>query len=365
MRHQLAKYEIHAMRLPYSRPVKWAGHVETEVDIVLLLLRTHSGITGVAETPVRLKWHSATVRSFVATLEDVVLPAIGDVDLVNEEAVMQRLSAIREQALAKNLVDAACWDLRSHAAGLPLWKSMGATAASVPVSCTLTRGDPKSMAAEAASAVEDFGVAAFKVKTGRGAEVDGAVLSEIRHAVGPGVALFADSNGAHDIDQLATVSQILAEHEVAYFEDPCKLMPTRQLRDVKSRCALPILVDNGCRSLRDARLFLEAGAEALSVKTMKTGISESLAIAAEARRAGAKIAVGISASSALGAIPALSLAQSLPVETRGIPCEETFFLTAGGYLHEPLRLAGGCVALPEQAGLEGLIDWKRVASLKP
>ena len=159
------------------------------------------------------------------------------------------------------------------------------------------------------------------------------------------------------------MSEMLAEFGVLYFEDPCPLMPTRQFEEIVADCAMPILVDNGCRSLRDGTLFIDAGAQALSVKTMKTGITESLAIAERAKKAGCKVSVGISASSALGAIASLSLANALPAETRRIPCEETFFLTAGGYLGEELSLKDGCVQLPSTAGVHHAIDWKKVEAL--
>jgi L-alanine-DL-glutamate epimerase-like enolase superfamily enzyme len=140
-------------------------------------------------------------------------------------------------------------------------------------------------------------------------------------------------------------------------------MPTRQFADIVADCAMPILVDDGCRSLRDGALFIDAGAQALSVKTMKTGITESLAIAEKAKKTGCKVSVGISAGSSLGAIPALALANALPPETRRIPCEETFFLTAGGFLNEELKLANGCVQLPSNPGLREAIDWKKVEAL--
>jgi L-alanine-DL-glutamate epimerase-like enolase superfamily enzyme len=338
--------------------------MEFAADIVLLVLRSESGLSGVAETPVRLRWNSASIRSFLATLEDVVLPVISGIDLIDPEAVAGRLAMIREHPLAKSLVDVACWDLRAQHAGMPLWRFLGASSGLVAVSFTVTRNEPKIMASEAASIVDRFGITALKVKTGQGFEVDRAVLSEIRSAVGSSVRLFADSNGAHPVDQVYAMSDMLADLEVSYFEDPCPLLPTRQFRDIKASCALPILVDNGCRSARDARLFVEAGAEALSVKIMKTGITESAIIGTEANRAGIEVSVGISASSDLGAIPALALANSLPGEARSIPCEETFFITAGGYLHEPLRVTAGCVELPNHAGLEGLIDWRKVGTLR-
>lgn len=363
MDHSLLKYDLHVFRMNYRKPIKWSGHSETGIDVVLLTLHSTSGATGIAETPVRLKWNSNTVRTFIAALDDVVLPAISGVDLSNAGDVSAALAAVREHPLAKSLVDVACWDLRACLASQPIWRALGVKNTIVPVSFTLTKDEPKVMASEAAKAVESFGMQAFKVKTGQGADKDAAVLREIRKAVGDQVQLFADSNGRTKPEDVPEMSKMLAEHDVAYFEDPCAMLPNKDFQKLSERCALPILVDNGCRSLRDARLFMDAGAAALSAKVMKTGISESLSIGGMAAIRGVKVGVGIGACSDLGALAALSLGNALPESTRRIPCEETFFLTAGSILKEPLQLRNGCVELP-QAPTRELIDWKKVESLK-
>jgi L-alanine-DL-glutamate epimerase-like enolase superfamily enzyme len=334
--------------------------MEEGMDILLLVLHTSDGAKGVAETSIRLKWHSASVRSFVATLEDVFIPVLRGVDLADEATTNACLSRVREHPLAKSLIDAACWDLRAGLSGQPLWKKLGASSPAVPVSFTITRAAPDAMIAGAQRAVTEFGIRAFKIKTGQTLELDRAAVHGIRAAVGPDVELFADSNGGHPKEDVPAWSQMLAEADVLYFEDPCGFLPNKQFQDVRKSCTLPILVDNGCRSLRDGILFIEAGAEALSVKTMKTGLSESLSIADRAKNTGCKVSVGISATSALGAVFALSLASAFPDEVRRIPCEETFFLTSGGYLNDELRIQDGCVHLPSTSALSDVIDWRKV-----
>lgn len=363
MTHTLESYDIRTLRLKYPRMIRWAGSQEAGMDIILLTLRSAEGAQGIAETAVRLKWHSHSVRSFKAVLEDVFMPVMMGVDLLDADKTKAALSRVREHPLAKSLIDSACWDLRASVAGMPLWKLLGADSAAVPVSFTVTRAAPEVMAADAVRTVETAGVRAFKIKTGQDFQTDRAAVKAIRDAVGPKVELFADSNGANTREEVRPVSEMLAEFDVLYFEDPCSLMPTGQFADIVADCAMPILVDNGCRSLRDGTLFIDAGAQALSVKTMKTGITESLAIAEKAKKTGCKVSVGISATSSLGAIPSLALANALPAETRRIPCEETFFLTAGGFLKEELKLANGCVQLPSSPGLREAIDWKQVDAL--
>jgi hypothetical protein len=87
-----------------------------------------------------------------------------------------------------------------------------------------------------------------------------------------------------------------------------------------------------------------------------------LADLAKAQRA--RVAVGISAATSLGAMNALALSASLPADSRCAPCEETFFATMEDILVEPLTIKDGSVALPATAGYETLIDWSKVLSLR-
>ena len=357
-------HKVKFLRLEYPEPVKWAGHMEAHMDVVLLTLYA-GGAKGVAETSVRLKWHSASVRSFIATMEDVFIPLLAGVDLADAEVTSAALSRVREHPLIRSLIDMACWDLRASLSETPLWRFLGAGDAAVPVSFTITRAKPQFMAERAAMAVEKFGVRAFKIKTGQTLELDTIAVRYIREAVGDDVELFADSNSSYRREDVSAISGMLADYGVRYFEDPCPFAPTHAFRELMSECKLPILVDDGCRSLRDSDLFVEAGAQALSVKTMKTGISESLAIAKRAAAADCKVSVGISAVSSLGAILALSLATALPGSVKRIPCEETFFLVSGGYLTEELIIRNGCVELPNATTLSEVLDWDRVRALEP
>ena len=353
-------YPLHAR---YVRPVRWAGHVEAGVDVLLLVIETDQGLKGVGETPVRLNWHACTLKSLMVVLEEVFLPQMKTLDLADADAVKAFLGTFKEHPLAKSVIDTACWDLRARLAGVPLWQHLGATDSNVPISWTITRADPQDMAREAEMISERYGIQAFKVKTGQGIETDRIVLKNIRCVVGDKVALYADSNGAHHAAEVPDMSKLLAEYGVILFEDPCAFAPNYAFRSIMASSRVPILVDNGCRSVSDATLYLDVGAKALSVKVMKTGITESRVIANLARAQQARVAVGISAATSLGAMNALALSASLPAEARCAPCEETFFATMDEILVDPLTIKDGSIKLPEISGYEALVDWKKVSTL--
>ena len=109
-----------------------------------------------------------------------------------------------------------------------------------------------------------------------------------------------------------TYTARLKDHGVFLAEDPCYFAPDASFERLRKACALPLLVDHDCRSLPEASLFLDRGAEALSVKVGKSGFSESREIAPPAHERGAKTHVGMLGESSLGALAALQLASALP-----------------------------------------------------
>lgn len=159
---------------------------------------------------------------------------------------------------------------------------------------------------------------------------------------------------------------MLVSHRVELVEDPVTLHPDERFAAVKETFPMPILVDAACQVRADAERFLKAGAEAVSVKMAKSGLTEGLAIGAIAEKARAKACVGISANSPIGAIASVALAGALPEVTQDIPCEESFFPRfAADYMKEPLRIVGGRLALPDARALGDLVDWKKVEALAP
>jgi len=361
MSDPISRWRIGFARLDYVRPVHWAAHSEDFGDCIVLEFETASGVRGATEAIMRQKWHDTTPHDIEKTLLESLLPALAKVDFQDRTASVRALMPFRSNGFACALSDLALWDLRANALGEPLWKLLGGRTASVPVSFTLTRTDPAIMAREAATMHDRYGFKAFKVKTGQGIDIDRRAIAEIRSALGPEVVIMADSNRAHDLADVAEMSRMLAEAGVVWFEDPCGYTADDSFIAAQAQSVLPVLVDNQSRSLEAAKTFIGLGAKGLSVKTMKTGISESLEIVDLAEGAGAKVAVGISASGGAGAVHTLSLAAAIPPEQTCLVCEETFFLyLRDDIIKPPLSVSDGFIDLSRHPSVAPLIDWRRM-----
>ena len=352
---RLVEHRLYAYRLPYERPVAWSDIVEDAAPFVLLRLTADTGAVGVAEITVKPTWCGVTARSLVAALEDIFIPLLETLDLSDPAKVRARLEAIPENQAAKALIDNACWDLYAAQSGRPLWQNWHGRA-NVELSWAVTRQAPAAMAEEAERMVARHGFRVLKIKGGQGFERDLAGIREIRSAVGDTVRFYVDANGAYPTDQALDYAHALAAEGAVLLEDPCPLAPDASFQALQQNSAVPILVDFGCTSLRDAALFLERQARALSVKPGRFGLTHAHAMRALAEQSGSKVVTGLMGESALGTLAGLQFSATItdPI----VPAELTWYLamTQQPILAMP-TIANGALTLPETPSLAALVDW--------
>jgi L-Ala-D/L-Glu epimerase len=154
----------------------------------------------------------------------------------------------------------------------------------------------------------------------------------------------------------------MAECGAVAVEDPCALAPDARFRKLQQDSPVPVLVDFGCASPRDANLFLEQQARALSVKPGRFGISQARAMQTLAHERDAALVVGLMGESALGTLCGLQFAAALPEPL--LPAELTWFLAMTEQITRvtPTIVDGG-VDMPECVSLAPLIDWDAVQVL--
>ena len=355
---RLRRHSLHCYRLRYERPVRWSDIVEEAAPFVLLRLESDSGATGVAEITVKPTWCGVTARSLVAAIEEIFVPLIDGLDLDDPTTVRSALDRVPENQAAKTLIDNACWDLRAANERAPLWRQWNG-ASDVELSWALTRQAPPLMAREAADMIARYGFRTLKVKGGQGIDVDLAGLREIRSAVGDHVRLYVDANGAYSAEQGADYVKAIAAAGSVMAEDPCPFSPNAWFRGLQEAAPVPLLVDFGSTSVRDAALFIEHGAQAFSIKPGRFGFSDSRAMQRLATQAGCVPVVGLMGESALGTLAGLQFAATIAKPT--LPAELTWFLAMIEQVTEWMpKIVDGAITLPDYASLGELVDWKAV-----
>ncbi len=142
-------------------------------------------------------------------------------------------------SMAIAAVELGLWDLKAKLLGLPLFRLLGAARDEVPVYASggFTSMDDDALARQLATWAHDDGFTRVKMKIGvdRGADpardVDRVGLA--RKAVGPGVELFVDANGAYSRKQAIRVAHALAGEGVSWFEEPVSSDDLEGLREVR------------------------------------------------------------------------------------------------------------------------------------
>jgi O-succinylbenzoate synthase len=156
---------------------------------------------------------------------------------------------------------------------------------------------------------------AVKVKVGRPGDTD--LVARVRDAVGPGVALRVDANGAWDVDTAVDAITRLARFDVELVEQPVASLD--DLARLRLRVDVPIAADECVRTVDDARRLRALDAADVIVLKQQPlgGVRAALAIAEEAAvpaivSSMMETSVGISAGVALAAaLPALLFACGL------------------------------------------------------
>ncbi len=139
--------------------------------------------------------------------------------------------------MAVAAVDIALWDLRARLLGLPLAQAVGAVHETVPIygsggftSYSLDR------LREQLGGWAALGIPQVKLKVGRDPTLDPHRVAAAREAVGDGVALFVDANGAYSRKQaLGWAERYAAEWDVTWFEEPVGSDDLEGLRLIRDR----------------------------------------------------------------------------------------------------------------------------------
>lgn len=213
------------------------------------------------------------------------------------------LQTVLPAGAARNALDCAYWDLEAKRTGRRVSELAGLPDP-VPLTTayTISLGSPEAMA-EAARAVA--GRSLLKVKLG--GDGDLARIAAVR-AAAPNATLIVDANEGWTEQNLQANLAACAAAEVQLIEQP--LPEGRDAALAELRRTIPICADE---SLHDRRSLaaLAGKYDAVNIKLDKAGgLTEALALAAEARAMGLTLMTGCMVATSLAMAPAMLLAQS-------------------------------------------------------
>ena len=203
---------------------------------------------------------------------------------------------------ARNALDCAFWDLEAKRAGRPVHELAGLPAPhALTTAYTISIGAPETMAAAARAAASRK---LLKVKLGGAGDPER--IAAVRSAA-PGAELIVDANEGWSAENLAAHLAACAAAGVTLVEQPLPAGDDATLATIKR--PIPVCADESVHD-RASLAALAGRYDAVNIKLDKTGgLTDALALAAEAERLGFSIMVGCMVATSLAMAPAVLLAQ--------------------------------------------------------
>ncbi|MGO8921391.1 MAG: N-acetyl-D-Glu racemase DgcA [Xanthobacteraceae bacterium] len=267
---------------------------KTEAVVVVAELE-RGGHRGRGEAVPYLRY-GETPEGVAATIEAMGAALRGRLDRIGLQTVMP-------SGAARNALDCAFWDLAAKQAGRPVHDLAALPAPkSVVTAYTISLDTPEAMADAAARAASR---PLLKIKLGGGRD-DAERIAAVRRAA-PKAELIVDANEGWSEDDLEHSLAACAQAGVTLIEQP--LPEGRDAALAQIRRPIPVCADESVhdRASLDA---ISGKYDAINVKLDKAGgLTEALALAAEAERRGFEIMVGSMVATSLAVAPAMLVAQ--------------------------------------------------------
>jgi L-Ala-D/L-Glu epimerase len=235
------------------------------------------------------------------------------------ESVLAQINAVRPQlgegldrcglraamrpGAARNALDCAFWDLEAKRSGRPVHELAGLSAPhALTTAYTISLGAPADMAKAAEKSANR---SLLKVKLG--GEGDIARIAAVRSAA-PRSTLIVDANEGWNEQNIATNLAACAKAGVALIEQPLPEGQDQTLAQMQR--PIPVCADESVHD-RASLAGLAGKYDAVNIKLDKAGgLTEALAVVAEAQRQNFTIMVGCMVATSLAMAPAILLAQT-------------------------------------------------------
>jgi L-alanine-DL-glutamate epimerase-like enolase superfamily enzyme len=349
--------------IPYRKPLRFASGSIDVADNVLVQVETSSGVVGIAEAPPRPYTYGETQESIVAVIEKLFAPQLIGLAITDREKMRRRMERTIGNPTAKSAIDMAVWDATGVLLNASVHGLLGGYTDRLQVSHMLGFDDPAVVAEEALALRESLGIDSFKIKVGRRPiDDDIAVCRAVRRALGDGTEIYLDGNRGWTASESAVAIRRLEDVGLSRVEELCPADDVLGRRWLVAQTPIPFVADESAPTPADVtREILAGSANAVSIKTARTGFSDSLRVSHLAEGLGVPAVIGNQIDAHLGTICSLVFGASQESTTRHAAELSNYLDLADHLLTEPLEIAGGEMMVPRGPGLGAALDPEKVA----
>lgn len=319
----------------------------------ILRMDTDAGITGAIRLDDGETVASLTRRRLKAlvgedpTLTERLWKLVWEVDRL-EEINIRLLGAI----------DMLAWDIKSRAAGMPLWRMLGGNDASVPVYASTVTWDTMDEYERAIKLCRDEGFLAFKLHAWGDTKEDAALCRNLRRWVGPDADLMFDGSAGWDYVAALRFGRVLEECGFLWYEEPMREFDLPSYRKLCDALDIPVLAaetPDGCHW--NAASWIATGAlDMMRTSThFKGGITGAMKVAHLAESFGMRAQVhgmGYGNAQICAAIPNNDYYEQLVINPQQI--RELARMN-------DLPVVGGTLTVPDTPGMGLDPDWDMLA----
>lgn len=328
---------------------------------VVVRIKTDEGLEGVAGASTYLG--ATGVAAQVAELRPLL---IGE-DPFYRERIWQRLNEVSILMVAPHsiaVIDTALWDLAGRAAGVPVYKLLGAVRDRVTAyASSLTYATLAEFQREIDGYLQS-GFKAVKLHVWGDPERDIELCTAIRKQVGPGIALMVDAVGSYSLNDALRVGRVLDSLGFEWFEMPLRDSHIAAYKTLAG--ALDIAVTSGevhTRTYQEAANYLTTGAwDIVRIDALISG-------GITATKKAAALAEGLGLRCEIHSF-GYTLNQAANLQVIGSVANSKYFecpMPVGAYGDGMLDVVDlepdGTVCIPSKPGLGVEVDWEKMDAM--
>lgn len=353
--------------LPTIRAHKLAMTTLSSQTLVIVLLRTSDGLTGLGEATTigGLAYGDQSPESIKVNIDTYLRPLLIGQDATRVQAAMRRVDAsVQGNSFAKAAVETALLDAHGQRLGVPVHALLGgAVRDTLPVLWTLASGDAQRDVAEGLSLIEARRHRVFKLKIGtRAWRDDVAHVAAIRQGLGETVMLTCDVNQAWDEPTAVQAIAALESLGVGLIEQPVARRNRRALARLTQRFDVAIMADEAVHDAIDAsELARDGAADVFALKVSQAGgLWPTLRACAVADAAGVGVYGGTLLEGSVGSVAAAHVFAACPQLAWGTELFGPLLLT-DDIVVERSVYRDFALEVPQQPGLGVQIDPDKLA----
>ncbi|MCC6444083.1 MAG: racemase [Armatimonadetes bacterium] len=255
------------------------------------------------------------------------------------------------------LLDAACWDIKSRAAGLPLYALLGGYDNRVPAYASTVTWDTMEEYERHIKECMDEGFKAFKLHAWGDAKEDARLSRNLRKWAGDDADLMFDGSAGWDYATSLKFGRVLEEANFLWYEEPMREFDLPSYTQLCLSLDIPVLAaetSDGCHWNAATWIQYRALDMMRTSAHYKGGITGAIKVAHLAESFGMRAQVhggGYANAHLCAAIPNNDYYEELVIDT-----EQIKNLKRQG----PLAVADGCITVPDEPGLGPHPDWAEV-----